>query len=340
MVQSPNRSITRFLFLVFGAAALAVLCWRFGIADVLAAFGRVRPSYLLLYLALSMAVVAGHATRWRLVALALGSVPAFARLVGARLAGDAVGWLVPSGRMAGEPVRVALVYADGLEGSRASAGVALDRLIELMGNIVCAATYVSVFASTRVFGGSRSGPLTLVGVLVVLLAALSIPLAMLRTGRRPFAPLYERPISIPRLRQLIGALRDTEEHLLVFFRDHAQTFMVGLLLALCIEGLVIVQYEVLLASFGIELDLPTLLLALVASGMSRTIPAPAGLGALEASQVTVLAMASGRAAEGFVVGILMRFHETLWMAAGLTVCLARGISIAGRRWSQSEEKAA
>ena len=340
ITQSLNRSITRLLLLALGAAALAALCWRFGIADVLAACARVRPGYLLVYLLLSLVVVAGHATRWRWVARALGPVPAFGRLVGARLAGDAVGWLVPSGRMTGEPVRVALVYADGVEGPRASAGVAIDRLLELMGNIVCAVTYVSVFASTQVLGASRGGPLTLVGVLVLLLASLAIPLTMLWTGRRPFAPLYARAIGSPRLRPLAVALRDTEEHLLVFFRDHAQTFMSGLLLALGIEGLVILQYQVLLSSFGIELDLPTLLLALVASGLSRAVPTPAGLGALEASQVTVLAMASGQAAEGFVVGILMRFHETLWMAVGLLVCLARGVSIAGLRWSQSVEKAA
>jgi len=127
------------------------------------------------------------------------------------------------------------------------------------------------------------------------------------------------------------ALRRTEDHLAGFFRDHSANFVLGLVASLLIEGVVIAEYHFLLVAFGVRLNLPTLLMALVTSGLARAAPTPAGLGALEAGQVTLLEVSAGQGELGFVVGIVMRLHETLWAGVGLAMLFPHGVSLSKAR---------
>src|SRR6185295_5777631 len=97
------------LRLLGGLAMIALLLWWFGTAGLAEAIGHLRPLYLCVYLLLAVAVLVGYSLRWRLVARAVGRTPSLARLVATRLAGDAIGGLVPSAKLAGEPVRIALL---------------------------------------------------------------------------------------------------------------------------------------------------------------------------------------------------------------------------------------
>ena len=108
------------------------------------------------------------------------------------------------------------------------------------------------------------------------------------------------------------------------FQDRPAIFVQGVVGSLAIEALIICEYHFLMEAFGLQLHLPTLLMTLVASGLSRVVPTPAGLGALEAGQVTVLGAATGHPDLGFVVGFVLRLHETLWTGVGLI-----GLSLCG-----------
>lgn len=109
-----------------------------------------------------------------------------------------------------------------------------------------------------------------------------------------------------------------------FFREHRGVFIRGLIGSLVIEGLIIGEYHFLLSTFGVVVTLPTLLMTLLASGLSRVVPTPAGLGALEAGQVTAYAVAAGQPAMGFVVALVLRLHETLWTSVGLMALALQG----------------
>jgi len=311
--------------LAAGLAALTALCWRFGFSEIAVALVRMSPGYLLLYLAFGTAARLGYALRWWYVARTLGVTPALPRFIVARLAGDATGFLLPTGRISGDPLRAGLVYGDGVCGSQAGAGVAIDRIIEILGNMLCAVAYVTVFSLTRT-GGTDRATLILIVTMGLLLAALAIPLEMLRRGRRPLEPLYwlVSRYSSGRWATWTGALRRTEEHVMRFFREHRAVFIEGLVGSLVIEGLIIGEYHFLLSAFGVVVTFPTLLMTLLASGLSRIVPTPAGLGALEAGQVTAFAAAAGQPALGFVVALVLRLHETLWTGIGLMALALQG----------------
>jgi uncharacterized protein (TIRG00374 family) len=300
------------------------------------------PRYLVVYLVFGCAARLGYGLRWHVVARTLGSSLGLGRFVAARIAGDAVGSLLPIGRISGDPVRIALMYQAGVGAARASAGVALDRVMEIITNILCGVTYVAVFSSAHTFGSSRRAARTLITTMLLLLIALAIPLEMLRRGIRLTSPIDRFVLGsrFLRLQSWVSAFRRVEDQLTHFLRSHPGTILCGILGSLCIEGLHILEYYFLLATFGITLDLPTLLMALVATGLARVVPTPAGLGALEASQVAVLGVASSRPDLGFVVGIVMRMHETLWATIGLLVLSAQGVSLRRLRLLTSVDKAA
>jgi uncharacterized protein (TIRG00374 family) len=330
--------MSRIVSAAIGLIGLALLCWWFGVDELRLAIRQIDVGYLLVYVVFLVIVLLGYCLRWKLVTHALGSSLPLGSLVTARLAGDAVGTLVPSAKLAGEPVRMALVRAAGVSGTEAAAGVALDRILELIGNILVALVYVAVFAFTQTLGAQHGTPLVLIGAMFAGLAALTLPLLMLRRGKRPFAFLDgERARrALPRLSPWFEGLRRSEDRLIDLFRRHPRIIPLGIVASLAIEALIIVEYHYLLKAFGLDLELPTLLLVLLGSGIARAAPTPAGLGALEAGQVTLLALAAGEPSTGFVVGIVLRLHETLLIAAGLMALSWRGVSLARLRAMRAE----
>lgn len=310
--------------LLAGAAVLAALAWWFGIGGVLAALRQASPAGLAVYLALSLAVLALQAGRWWLMAAAVGAPVDFARAGAARLAGDGVASLLPVARVAGDPLRALLARQGAARLSSATAGVAIDRLLELIGNVLAVLAYAAVFSAVAAGTAARAAAGTM-GVLLLLLAALVLRLAR---GGRPLAPLYGRRARAwaGRRAAWLDGLRAVEDRLIEFFRAHRATFLVGLGLSVLVELAVVLQYRALLGAFGVHLELPVLLAVLLGGGLARALPTPGALGTLEAAQVLAVGATTGQAGLGFVVGVILRLHETLWMLVGLAALSALGFS--------------
>jgi hypothetical protein len=66
------------------------------------------------------------------------------------------------------------------------------------------------------------------------------------------------------------------------------------------------------------------MVVIVTGGLARSVPIPAGLGALEASEVALLAVAAGDAGLGFLVGVILRLHEVFWSLIGFGALAASG----------------
>lgn len=317
--------MTRALAICAGLAALGGLGWWFGWHGVGEALRHATPAGLAGYLALTVVVWCGYTARWWWVARGVGGAAAPPRLFGARLAGDAVGALVPSARLAGEPVRIALLRGRGSSTAAVAAGVALDRLLELIGNMLAVVVYVAVFAWSR---GTTHAPWALALGMLVLLAMLAFPLNDLRRGRTPFG-VGRRLLParlLARLQPWLAALARVERHVGTMVRTQPRRLLAGLALTLAIELLIVAQYHALLAAFGVALELPALLLVLLSGGLANAAPTPAGLGALEAAQVVAIGAATGQPELGFVVGVIVRLHSLLLLAAGGAALLCLGMA--------------
>ena len=314
-------------FLV-GAATLAALGWWFGVAGVVTALRDASPTGLLVYLALAIVVLLLQASRWALVSAAVDGTAPFARLVAARLAGDGIGSLLPLTALSGDPLRAVLARTGDTRLSAATAGVAIDRLLELVGNLLAVVTYIGIFSLATVGGTSARTSLALGAGVTVPLALTALLIIQLARGNQPLAPLYGARARrwVPRHGHWLDGVRRVEEHLVVFFRAHRLTFVIGLACTILIEVVIVLEYRALLGAFGVHLELPAVLMVLFGGGMARAVPTPAALGTLEAVQVLVVGASTGSTDLGFVVGIIVRLHETLFILVGLTTLAALGFS--------------
>jgi uncharacterized membrane protein YbhN (UPF0104 family) len=213
--------------------------------------------------------------------------------------------------------------------------VAADRLLEVVGNLAAALTYVAIFWFTRAELHAGRAPLALLATMVLLAVALALLILRLRAGQRPLAPFYGARIRrlLPRLSPAFDGMERVEVHLGDLLRQQPRPLLAGVGLSLLIEALVVLQYHVLLGAFGLSLTLPTLLLVLLGGGLANAAPTPAGLGALEAAQVAMVGLASGRPDLGLVVGVIVRMHETLLLGVGLAALSYQGVSLARLRLS-------
>lgn len=314
--------------LLFGILLLAALAWWFGLGGAMAALRAASPRGLCVYGLLSLAVLALQTARWRAMAAAVGAPAAAPRIAAARLAGDGVASLLPLARVGGDPLRAVLARQGAARLSSASAGVAIDRLLELIGNLLALAVYLTVFSAAALAATSAAGSLAIGGAIAGLLALITALIVRLARGGRPLAPLYGARARrwAGRWAHWLGGLRQVEDHLLAFFAAHRATFAAGLLLTVLIELVIVLQYRALLAAFGVHLELPALLMVLLGGGLARAVPTPGALGTLEATQVLAVGATTGHAELGFVVGVILRLHETLIMLAGMLALALLGVS--------------
>ncbi len=314
-----GRAIRLALVALAGCGAV-YLVWA-NLGDGRAALGHVSLARLPIYLALSLTVMLLRALRWRLVLRRMGVDLGLVHLGRLWLAGRAAGSLIPSGTFAGEPVRAELLRASGVPLATAAGAVALDRVLELCGNMV--AGPASVGAALALGVGSRSAAVAMSAlgafglgtfVFVYVRATRRQPAIVTLFPMRRLARyrVLERPLAL--LRRADAALHDLVD-------AHPRLVPAGIGLSLAIECVQLLELAALFAVFGLAIPLSLLLLSSFGIGVARVVPVSAALGALEATQVGIFTLGGRTLALGLAVGLVLRVAETFWILVGLA-CLA------------------
>jgi len=318
---SADTSSLRLALPVLAGAAAAYVLWRFA-TDASPVPPRVVLGALPLYLALWLTTVVLHAFRWQMILRRLGTDVPLARLTRLWLAARAVGAVVPSGTLGGEPVRVRLLTASGMTGASAAGAVALDRALELAGNMIVGPLCIAGAIALGAGPGTAMG-ITAVGALVGLLV-LGLVYVRGMHGRPalvpllgPLLPLLPRRWKDPLVQHTVradAALRET-------LAAHPGLVPTGIGVSLAIEALHLFELAALFAVFALAVPLPLLLLSSMGIGIAHAVPVTAALGTLEATQIGLFAIGGEPLATGLGVAVALRLAETFWILAGLA-CLA------------------
>lgn len=274
------------------------------------------------YLALWLATVVLHAARWRMVLRRLGTDLGLALLTRLWLAARAVGTVIPSGTLAGEPLRAQLLVASGMPAASASGAVALDRALELAGNVIVGPLCV-VGALALGTGSDAAGLTAAAGALVGLALLVAIYVRGLQ-GKPALAPLVAPPLTLLPATwrgRLTDATARADDGLRRILRDHPGLVPAGLGVSLLIEALHLFELAALFHVFALVVPLPLLLLSSLGIGVAHAVPVAAALGTLEATQVGLFTVSGEPLATGLGVAMALRLAETAWILAGL-VCLA------------------
>lgn len=304
--------------------AAAVLVWTLRdiqLGDVVQALRQLTPAEIAIVLVVNLWVTIVFSLRWWVILRLLGCRATIAEVWAIRLAGFALSYLTPGTQFGGEPLQVALLQRRRpIASQTAAASVVIDRAVELLGNFTFLAFGLVLSLQLRLIPGEAGEALA-----VVALALLALPLAFLGAvlaGVRPLTAVLTR-LPLPAAwrsgawARLLQWTHTTEGEIVLFCREHPAGLAGAMGISLVSWGALIFEYGLLLAFLGIQLDPAGLIGVITAGRLALLVPVPAGLGALEASQVLALAALGYSRAQGLGLGLLIRARDLVFAVAGL-----------------------
>jgi glycosyltransferase 2 family protein len=320
-----GRRLLRLLWLGLLAALLLWTGRNAPFADIWALLGQLHAWQIVALLAFNTLIIFLMTARWWIILRAeKGRVPFF-RLSSYRLAAFGLSYFTLGPQVGGEPLQVICLQKNhGLTYARATATVIMDKLLEFIANFVFLAG--GVFAVARAGILSKNGiPVT--GSLVPLAAMLAVPLLYagllygryfpLGMGLRRLLPRASEA-GLPRL------IAVSERMAGVFARRHAGPMASALTVSLVGWLGMTAEYWLMAHFLGLALTGWQAIAGMTMALLSFLLPIPAGLGALEASQVLALGAMGFPPAAAVSLTLLIRGRDLFF--GGL------GLMLAGRRF--------
>jgi len=222
------------------------------------------------------------------------------RLVALRVAGDAINYLTPSGTLAGEVGRTAMLKASHATGTEATS-VIVAKIAQTLGQALFVAVGVLVCARTLRVG------LPMWTVIAGVLAVALLGVLAIVAARRGFAAWRLSPLR----RSFAG-----------FVRAHRGRFAAATLLFAAAYAWGAVEAYLICRSLGLRVSASTIIsietLSAAVDGVLFMVPAKIGI--QEGSKTAIFAALGLAPSAGFAFGLLRHLRELAWAAGGLVVC--------------------
>jgi hypothetical protein len=109
---------------------------------------------------------------------------------------------------------------------------------------------------------------------------------------------------------------------------HSRRMLVAFTAGLIANLLVIGEFSLLLAAFGLPTEPTAVVAAIFATGAAHMLPIPAGLGVLEGANMWLFQMLGYPVEVGLAVGIAARLRELVWMLPGVIYLMSKSIRTA------------
>ena len=274
---------------------------------------------------LNTAVITLMTARWWVIVHAENPSVPFLPLIGYRLAVFGLSYFTPGPQVGGEPLQVLYLQRRyGLTLARATSAVIMDKLLEFLVNFLLLG--IGAWAVIRVGLISNSGAslnLSLIGLATVLAWPL-VHIIMLYHGRLPVSSILRSQPFIPQKNKGIRLVKVAERLASAFCRRQLRAMSVSILFsALALAGIAM-EYYLMVSFLGMRLNAVEVFAALTAMQVSFLFPLPAGLGALEASQVLALGAFGQPASAAISLTLLIRGRDILTGGLGLLLA-SRGV---------------
>ncbi len=318
----PRRSVRKWLvqavLLLLLSSLLYFALRKVPIAEIGQALSALRPWQILVLLGLNAMIYALISCRWWLVVHAENRRIRFLPMIPVRISVFGVSYFTLGPQVGGEPLQVFyLQKAYGLSYTRAAASVVMDKLFELLGNFVLLSFGLAAIFHSGLLAAAGTGSRV---VLVLLGLLVSWPLIHITLMYRRVYPLSAALRLLgPRLghRKAVRFARAAEHLAGQFCQRHPRSMIAGLFVSLLAAVVTVSEYAFITSFLHIHLPFWKLITAWTTGWLSFLVPLPGGLGALEASQVSVLGLFGISAAAALSVVLIMRGRDLLIGSLGL-----------------------
>lgn len=300
---------------------LALLVWALIAAPLVEIWESLKQLQLwqiTLLLAISFAAILLITLRWWLIVRAESSRVSFLKLFGYRLAAFGMSYFTPGPQVGGEPLQILYLRRNHqMTYARSTSTVIMDKLIEFLVNVLFLAggLYVVIGQGLIPLVGNQ-----LAGGLIPLILIMAVPpvhLVLLSLGRYPISSLVRAIQSKIGRKKPLHLMMISERMAGMFMRRHPGAMVAAILASALAWSLMWVEYWLMAQFILIDLTLWQALAGMTLLQIAFMFPLPAGLGAMEASQVFVMGAMGYPPAAGLTMSLLMRGRDMLIGGLGL-----------------------
>lgn len=236
------------------------------------------------------------------------------------LVGFAVSYLTPGPQFGGEPAQVYLLHTQhGVAISTGTAAVVLDKALALITSFSFLLLGVAAVVGGGMFGVAvDSWALVWSGVLWL------IPLGLVAGWWRGRVPV-STTAALLRLSHLrpLAVVREAEDQIVIFCRDHAAAFWLALALSVLSWGLMAAEYWLMARFLGLHMTAAQAVALLTAVRLAFLLPFPGAIGTLEASQMWALGTMGLPPHLGLSLSLLIRVRDVTLALIGLALLRAK-----------------
>jgi uncharacterized protein (TIRG00374 family) len=284
---------------------------------VATAIGRWKWHQWGLFALVNLFILATMCWRWAFILSRMGHPVAFRLLIAYRMGANTLSYITPGPQFGGEPYQVhCLAVRHGTPTAAATASVAVDRLVELMGNLLLLSLAGLLVLPSLLVKTKALLPLT--AAMLGVAFAIGLLLYGLAAQNRPFSRLAQKAKAwrgrSNRVEGLIAFLQAGEREAAAILTDRLWGWY-GLGGLLQWSGF-LAELWVIYAFMGKPLSVGGLLTVAVAARLAFLLPLPGGLGALEASQVLAITVLGGDPAAAAAACGVMRARDLVLMSIG------------------------
>lgn len=312
---------------LIGASLFLYFLFQSGVSTVVGSLVGFGLLPLVGFCILSLLNFSFYVLRWQVILSAMHTqrIP-FRRLFLHRMSGFATGYLTPSAPVASEPIRAALLAADGVPVKEATGSIVLDLAFEITAFILYALIGVIVALSQEVYSTEDFiVPFILVGVLLMLLIVFFVQTIR---GKHSLSHILEL-LGFERSRRLQSAvrwMRETELLMAKFFAGRTRLVAYAVLLSVVMMMMRGIEVSFIAHFLGVDLSMRDALLMSTLPGLVMFLPVPGGLGLYEGSNAAMFALL-GLPLDPVVFTMVIRLRDALFIGIGAGHAIR-----SGERW--------
>jgi len=307
------------------------------LAGILETIQKLQLWQVVVLVLLNASIILLICTRWHLILRTLKRPVPFIALMGYRLAGFAISYFTPGTQFGGEPLQVLLLQQrHKIPGSAAVSSVYLDKLLEVLSNFTFLVIGLIVLFQRGLL--SQLPNVWLGWIIPVVILFPSAHMIALWCGRRPLGAMirkmcqyFPRVLIFCRIHDLVY---QAEEEIMIFARQKPLVLLHSLVISALVWVIMIIEFGLVYRFLGASLPLMEVITAMVLARFSFLVPVPAGLGALEGSQVLAMGLLGVDPAVGVAACLWIRLRDiTLGLTGAWVGSLFAGKTIRNGRKS-------
>lgn len=270
--------------------------------------------------------------RWWIIIRSRDRKVPYVPLIAIRLAAFGISYFTLGPQIGGEPIQVAyLLRYRPTTLPRAAASVLMDKLLELLANFALLGLALASIPNAGLLAALPTASLPVVAILLVLAAWPVVHVVLLSNGNRPLSALIRALPRAYRDSRLARHVRAAEGLASQFCRRQRSALLAAILVSLLAAGASVMEYSLITSFVVHKLTIWQNVTAWSAGWLSFLSPTPAGLGALEASQVLTLGAFGVPAGLAMAVALIMRARDLIFGGGGLLIAAATATRLRSER---------